>query len=162
IKEEHVTLATITLQNYFRLYDKLGGMTGTAKTEEKEFQEIYDLSVVEIPTNVDVARDDQDDYIYKTKEAKYDAAIDDIKERHEKGQPVLVGTISVEVSEHLSRLLERQGIPHNVLNAKQHESEAQIIMDAGEPGAVTIATNMAGRGVDIKLAGGVRPTCAPD
>jgi preprotein translocase subunit SecA len=156
IKEEHVTLATITLQNYFRLYDKLGGMTGTAKTEEKEFQEIYDLSVVEIPTNVDVARDDQDDYIYKTKEAKYDAAIDDIKERHEKGQPVLVGTISVEVSEHLSRLLERQGIPHNVLNAKQHESEAQIIMDAGERGAVTIATNMAGRGVDIKLGEGVR------
>src|SRR6187551_3723986 len=156
IKEEHVTLATITLQNYFRLYDKLGGMTGTAKTEEKEFQEIYNLSVVEIPTNVDVARDDQDDYIYKTKEAKYDAAIDDIKERHEKGQPVLVGTISVEVSEHLSRLLERQGIPHNVLNAKQHESEAQIIMDAGERGAVTIATNMAGRGVDIKLGEGVR------
>ena len=121
IKEEHVTLATITLQNYFRLYDKLAGMTGTAKTEEKEFQEIYDLSVVEIPTNVDVERDDRDDLIYKTKEAKYNAAIDDIKERHEAGQPVLVGTISVEVSEHLSRLLERQGIPHNVLNAKQHE-----------------------------------------
>ena len=156
IKEEHVTLATITLQNYFRLYDKLAGMTGTAKTEEKEFQEIYDLSVVEIPTNVDVERDDRDDLIYKTKEAKYNAAIDDIKERHEAGQPVLVGTISVEVSEHLSRLLERQGIPHNVLNAKQHESEAQIIMDAGEPGAVTIATNMAGRGVDIKLGEGVR------
>jgi preprotein translocase subunit SecA len=156
IKEEHVTLATITLQNYFRLYDKLAGMTGTAKTEEKEFQEIYDLSVAEIPTNADVARDDRDDYIYKTKEAKYNAAIDDIKERHEKGQPVLVGTISVEVSEHLSKLLERRGIPHNVLNAKQHESEAQIIMDAGEPGAVTIATNMAGRGVDIKLGEGVR------
>jgi preprotein translocase subunit SecA len=156
IKEEHVTLATITLQNYFRLYDKLAGMTGTAKTEEKEFQEIYDLSVAEIPTNVDVARDDRDDYIYKTKEAKYNAAISDIKERHEAGQPVLVGTISVEVSEHLSRLLERQGIPHNVLNAKQHESEAQIIMDAGERGAVTIATNMAGRGVDIKLGEGVR------
>src|SRR5215213_9502422 len=156
IKEEHVTLATITLQNYFRLYDKLAGMTGTAKTEEKEFQEIYDLSVVEIPTNVDVERDDRDDLIYKTKEAKYNAAIDDIKERHEAGQPVLVGTISVEVSEHLSRLLERQGIPHNVLNAKQHESEAQIIMDAGERGAVTIATNMAGRGVDIKLGEGVR------
>jgi len=156
IKEEHVTLATITLQNYFRLYDKLAGMTGTAKTEEKEFQEIYDLSVAEIPTNADVARDDRDDYIYNTKEAKYNAAIDDIKERHEKGQPVLVGTISVEVSEHLSKLLERRGIPHNVLNAKQHESEAQIIMDAGEPGAVTIATNMAGRGVDIKLGEGVR------
>jgi preprotein translocase subunit SecA len=156
IKEEHVTLATITLQNYFRLYEKLAGMTGTAKTEEKEFQEIYDLSVVEVPTNVDVARDDRDDYIYKTKEAKYNAAIEDIKERHEKGQPVLVGTISVEVSEHLSRLLERQGIPHAVLNAKQHESEAEIIMDAGKPGAVTIATNMAGRGVDIKLGEGVR------
>jgi preprotein translocase subunit SecA len=156
IKEEHVTLATITLQNYFRLYEKLAGMTGTAKTEEKEFQEIYDLSVVEIPTNVPVVRDDQDDFIYKTKEAKYDAVIEDIKERHEEGQPVLVGTISVEVSEHLSQLLTRQGIPHNVLNAKQHEREAEIIKDAGEPGAVTIATNMAGRGVDIKLGEGVR------
>jgi preprotein translocase subunit SecA len=155
IKEEHVTLATITLQNYFRLYEKLAGMTGTAKTEEKEFQEIYDLSVVEIPTNEPVARNDENDFIYKTKEAKYDAVIADIKERHEIGQPVLVGTISVEVSEHLSQLLERQGIPHNVLNAKQHEREAQIIIDAGEPGAVTIATNMAGRGVDIKLGEGV-------
>ncbi len=156
IREEHVTLATITLQNYFRLYEKLSGMTGTAKTEEKEFQEIYDLAVVEIPTNVAVARDDENDYIYKSKEAKYDAVIADIKERHEEGQPVLVGTISVEVSEHLSQLLERQGIPHNVLNAKQHEREAEIIMNAGEPGAVTIATNMAGRGVDIKLGEGVR------
>jgi preprotein translocase subunit SecA len=155
IKEEHVTLATITLQNYFRLYEKLSGMTGTAKTEEKEFQEIYDLSVVEIPTNVPVARNDENDYIYKTKEAKYDAVVADIKERHEIGQPVLVGTISVEVSEHLAQLLERQGIPHNVLNAKQHEREAQIIIDAGEPGTVTIATNMAGRGVDIKLGEGV-------
>ncbi len=156
IKEEHVTLATITLQNYFRLYDKLAGMTGTAKTEEKEFQEIYDLSVVEIPTNVAVERLDENDFIFKTKEARYDAVIEDIKERHEKGQPVLVGTISVEVSEHLSKLLERQGIPHNVLNAKQHEREAEIIKDAGELGAVTIATNMAGRGVDIKLGEGVR------
>ena len=156
IREEHVTLATITLQNYFRLYEKLSGMTGTAKTEEKEFQEIYDLAVVEIPTNVAVARDDENDYIYKSKEAKYDAVIADIKERHEEGQPVLVGTISVEVSEHLSQLLERQGIPHNVLNAKQHEREAEIIMNAGERGAVTIATNMAGRGVDIKLGEGVR------
>jgi preprotein translocase subunit SecA len=155
IKEEHVTLATITLQNYFRLYDKLAGMTGTAKTEEKEFQEIYDLSVVEIPTNEPVARADENDLIFKTKEGKYDAVIEDIAERHEAGQPVLVGTISVEVSEHLSRLLERKGIPHNVLNAKQHEREAQIIKDAGEKQAVTIATNMAGRGVDIKLGAGV-------
>ncbi|MGH3023019.1 MAG: preprotein translocase subunit SecA, partial [Gaiellaceae bacterium] len=155
IKEEHVTLATITLQNYFRLYEKLAGMTGTAKTEEKEFKEIYDLAVVEIPTNEPVARDDANDFIYKTREAKYDAVIADIKERHEAGQPILVGTISVEVSEHLARLLERQGIPHNVLNAKQHEREAEIIINAGEPGAVTIATNMAGRGVDIKLGEGV-------
>jgi preprotein translocase subunit SecA len=155
IREEHVTLATITLQNYFRLYEKLAGMTGTAKTEEKEFQEIYDLSVVEIPTNEPIARSDENDYIYKTKEAKYDAVIADIADRHGAGQPVLVGTISVEVSEHLSKLLERRGIPHNVLNAKQHEREAQIIVDAGEPGAVTIATNMAGRGVDIKLGEGV-------
>ncbi|TMJ94581.1 MAG: preprotein translocase subunit SecA [Actinobacteria bacterium] len=156
IKEEHITLATITLQNYFRLYEKLAGMTGTAKTEEKEFQEIYDLSVVEIPTNVPVVRADENDFIYKTKEAKYNAVIEDIKERHEHGQPILVGTISVEVSEHLSQLLTRQGIEHNVLNAKQHEREAEIIKLAGEPGAVTIATNMAGRGVDIKLGEGVR------
>jgi preprotein translocase subunit SecA len=155
IQEEHVTLATITLQNYFRLYDTLAGMTGTAKTEEKEFVEIYDLHVVEIPTNVDVVRQDKNDMIFKTTEAKYNAVIGDIKERHEKGQPVLVGSISVEVSEHLSQLLERQGIPHNVLNAKQHEQEAAIIADAGQKGAVTIATNMAGRGVDIKLAEGV-------
>ena len=156
IREEHVTLATITLQNYFRLYEKLAGMTGTAKTEEKEFQEIYNLSVVEIPTNVPVVRADENDYIYKTAEAKFAAVVEDIKERHERGQPVLVGTISVEVSEYLATLLQRQGIPHNVLNAKQHEREAEIIKDAGEPGAVTIATNMAGRGVDIKLGEGVR------
>ena len=155
IQEEHVTLATITLQNYFRLYDTLAGMTGTAKTEEKEFVEIYDLHVVEIPTNVDVARDDKNDLIFKTTEAKYNAVIEDIKERHEKGQPVLVGSISVEVSEHLSQLLDRQGIAHSVLNAKLHEQEAAIIADAGQKGAVTIATNMAGRGVDIKLAEGV-------
>ncbi len=155
IQEEHVTLATITLQNYFRLYDTLAGMTGTAKTEEKEFVEIYNLHVVEIPTNVNVARDDKNDMIFKTTEAKYNAVIDDIRERNKKGQPVLVGSISVEVSEHLSQLLERQGIPHSVLNAKQHEQEAGIIAEAGQKGAVTIATNMAGRGVDIKLADGV-------
>jgi preprotein translocase subunit SecA len=156
IQEENVTLATITLQNYFRLYEKLGGMTGTAKTEEKEFVEIYGLHVVEIPTNVAVARADQNDYIYKTKDAKYDAVIEDIAERHEAGQPVLVGTIAVETSEFLSQLLTRRGIKHNVLNAKQHEREAEIIKDAGQLGAVTIATNMAGRGVDIKLGEGVR------
>ena len=155
IQEEHVTLATITLQNYFRLYEKLAGMTGTAKTEEKEFVEIYDLHVVEIPTNVPVVRDDRNDMIFKTKDAKYNAVIEDLKERYEKGQPVLVGTIDVAVSEHLSQLLQRQGIPHNVLNAKQHEKEAGIIAEAGQKHAVTIATNMAGRGVDIKLGEGV-------
>jgi preprotein translocase subunit SecA len=155
IQEEHVTLATITLQNYFRLYEKLAGMTGTAKTEEKEFVEIYDLSVVEIPTNEPVARDDNNDLIYKTKDAKFGAVIDDIKERYQAGQPVLVGTIAVETSEHLSQLLTRAGIKHNVLNAKEHAREAEIIKDAGLVGAVTIATNMAGRGVDIKLGEGV-------
>src|SRR5213595_1176383 len=155
IQEENVTLATITRQNYFRLYEKLGGMTGTAKTEEKEFVEIYNLHVVEIPTNVPVARDDKNDLIFKSKEGKFVAVIEDIKERHEKGQPVLVGTIAVETSEYLAELLNRQGIPHNVLNAKQHEREAGIIAEAGQPGAVTIATNMAGRGVDIKLGEGV-------
>jgi preprotein translocase subunit SecA len=155
IQEENVTLATITLQNYFRLYEKLAGMTGTAKTEEKEFVEIYDLHVVEIPTNVAVARDDKNDLIFKTKEAKFGAVLEDIVERHEQGQPVLVGTIAVETSEYLSQLLDRRGISHNVLNAKQHEREAEIIKDAGQIGAVTIATNMAGRGVDIKLGDGV-------
>jgi preprotein translocase subunit SecA len=155
IQEENVTLATITLQNYFRLYEKLAGMTGTAKTEEKEFVEIYGLNVVEIPTNVPVARDDRNDFIFKTKEAKFDAVLEDIVARHEAGQPVLVGTIDVETSEYLSQLLERRGVPHNVLNAKQHEREAEIIKDAGEQRAVTIATNMAGRGVDIKLGEGV-------
>ena len=156
IQEENVTLATITLQNYFRLYEKLAGMTGTAKTEEKEFVEIYGLNVVEIPTNVEVARDDQNDLIFKTKEAKFDAVVEDITERHEAGQPVLVGTIDVETSEYLSQTLQRRGIPHNVLNAKHHEREAEIIKDAGQQKAVTIATNMAGRGVDIKLGEGVR------
>jgi len=156
IQEEHQTLATITLQNYFRLYDKLAGMTGTAKTEEKEFVEIYGLNVVEIPTNVPVARADQNDFIFKTVEAKFNAVVGDIKERHAQGQPVLVGTIAVETSEYLSELLKRQGIPHNVLNAKEHAREAEIIIDAGEQGAVTIATNMAGRGVDIKIDDNVR------
>jgi preprotein translocase subunit SecA len=155
IQEEHVTLATITLQNYFRLYEKLAGMTGTAKTEEKEFVEIYDLHVVEIPTNVPVARDDRNDLIFRTKEAKFKAALDDIAERHAKGQPVLVGTIDVETSEYFSEMFKRRGIPHSVLNAKHHEREAEIIKDAGQPGAVTISTNMAGRGVDIKLGEGV-------
>jgi preprotein translocase subunit SecA len=155
IQEEHVTLATITLQNYFRLYDKLAGMTGTAKTEEKEFVEIYDLNVVEIPTNVPVVRDDKNDLIFKTKDAKFDAVVKDIIERNESGQPVLVGTIAVETSEHLAELLTRRGVTHNVLNAKEHERESEIIKDAGQLGAVTIATNMAGRGVDIKLGEGV-------
>jgi preprotein translocase subunit SecA len=155
IQEENVTLATITLQNYFRLYDKLAGMTGTAKTEEKEFVEIYNLHVVEIPTNVAVARADENDLIFKSKDGKFEAVVRDIKERHANGQPVLVGTIAVETSEYVSELLSRQGIPHNVLNAKEHAREAEIIKDAGQKGAVTIATNMAGRGVDIKLGEGV-------
>src|SRR5213079_1239170 len=135
IQEEHQTLATITLQNYFRLYEKLGGMTGTAKTEEKEFVEIYNLNVVEIPTNMPVARADQHDFIFKTKEAKFDAVISDIVERHVAGQPILVGTIAVETSEYLSELLKRRGIDHNVLNAKEHEREGEIIKGAGQPGA---------------------------
>src|SRR6266540_4056345 len=156
IQEENVTLATITLQNYFRLYEKLAGMTGTAKTEEKEFTEIYNLHVVEIPTNVPVARADKNDLIFKSKDGKFEAVIRDIKERHQNGQPVLVGTIAVETSEYLAEMLTRQGIPHSVLNAKEHAREAEIIKDAGQPGSVTIATNMAGRGVDIKLGEGVR------
>src|SRR3954467_9786213 len=156
IQEEHLTLATITLQNYFRLYEKLGGMTGTAKTEEKEFVEIYNLNVVEIPTNVPVARKDEQDYVFKTKEGKFMAVTQDIKERYEKGQPVLVGTIAVETSEYLSQLLTREGVRHSVLNAKEHAREAEIIKDAGQKGSVTIATNMAGRGVDIKIDDEVR------
>jgi preprotein translocase subunit SecA len=156
IQEEHQTLATITLQNYFRLYEKLGGMTGTAKTEEKEFVEIYGLNVVEIPTNVPVVRLDKNDLIFKSVEAKFGAVVNDVKERSVKGQPVLVGTIAVETSEYLSELLKRQGVPHTVLNAKEHAREAEIIQDAGRAGAVTIATNMAGRGVDIKIDDEVR------
>src|SRR5215203_5815174 len=155
IREENQTVATITIQNFFRQYDKLSGMTGTAATEADEFMHIYKMEVVSIPTHKDMIRDDKDDLVYKTKKAKYGAVVDDIAERNRAGQPVLVGTVSVEVSEHLAGMLKRRGIRHNVLNAKQHEREAEIIAEAGEPGSVTIATNMAGRGTDIKLGPGV-------
>ncbi|MFC7218551.1 preprotein translocase subunit SecA [Streptomyces polyrhachis] len=153
IKDENQTLATITLQNYFRLYDGLSGMTGTAMTEAAEFQQIYKLGVVPIPTHRDLARIDQSDLIYRTEPAKFDAVVDDIAEKHEKGQPVLVGTTSVEKSEYLSQQLAKRGVPHEVLNAKQHSREAVIVAQAGRRGAVTVATNMAGRGTDIKLGG---------
>ena len=155
IKAENQTLATITLQNYFRLYDKLAGMTGTAETEAAELHEIYKLGVIQIPTNRSMVRKDQTDLIYKTEEAKYIAVVDDISERHEAGQPVLIGTTSVERSEYLSRQLAKRGVPHNVLNAKFHEQEAAIVAEAGRSGAVTVATNMAGRGTDIVLGGNV-------
>jgi preprotein translocase subunit SecA len=155
IKAENQTLATITLQNYFRLYDKLAGMTGTAETEAAELHEIYKLGVVPIPSNRILARKDQTDLIYKTEEAKFIAVADDIGERNEKGQPVLIGTTSVERSEYLSRILQKRGIPHSVLNAKFHEQEAGIVAEAGRRGAVTVATNMAGRGTDIVLGGNV-------
>ncbi|SEN58671.1 preprotein translocase subunit SecA [Actinacidiphila rubida] len=153
IKDENQTLATITLQNFFRLYDKLCGMTGTAMTEAAEFHQIYKLGVVPIPTHRDVARLDRADLIYRTEEAKFAAVVEDIVEKHEKGQPVLVGTVSVEKSEYLSAQLSKRGIPHEVLNAKQHDREATIVAQAGRKGAVTVATNMAGRGTDIKLGG---------
>ena len=153
VASESKTLATITFQNFFRLYNKLSGMTGTALTEEEEFEGIYNLDVVEIPTNRPVARKDQTDIVYKTEMGKFRAIIRQVKECHAKGQPVLVGTISIEKSEILSKLLKREGIPHNVLNAKYHEQEAQIVAQAGKFGAVTIATNMAGRGTDIMLGG---------
>lgn len=155
IQPENVTLAQVTFQNYFRLYDKLGGMTGTAATEAEEFAEIYGLGVVEVPTNRPVARKDEDDQVYRTAREKFDAVVNSIKEAHEAGQPVLVGTTSIEKSEFLSQLLTAADVPHNVLNARQHEQEAQIVADAGKLGAVTIATNMAGRGTDIKLGGNV-------
>jgi preprotein translocase subunit SecA len=155
IKAENQTLATITLQNYFRLYDKLAGMTGTAQTEAAELHEIYKLGVVSIPTNKPMIRADQSDLIYKTEEAKYIAVVDDVAERYEKGQPVLIGTTSVERSEYLSRQFIKRRIPHNVLNAKYHEQEANIIAEAGRRGAITVATNMAGRGTDIVLGGNV-------
>jgi len=153
VKDENQTLATITLQNYFRMYDKLAGMTGTALTEAGEFAEIYKLDVVEIPTNEQMVRDDQADLVYLSEDAKFEAVVEDLVSRHQAGQPVLVGTVSIEKSERLSGLLNRRGIPHQVLNAKNHEQEAGIIAQAGRLGAVTVATNMAGRGVDIKLGG---------
>jgi len=156
IQQEMKTLATITLQNYFRLYGKLAGMTGTAVTEAEEFHKIYGLEVAVIPTHNPMVRDDASDVIYKTEQSKYEAVIDEIVEMHELGRPVLVGTVSVEKSERLSRMLEKRGVRHSVLNAKQHEREAAIVADAGQKGAVTIATNMAGRGTDIVLGDGVQ------
>src|SRR5581483_120684 len=153
VQRENHTLATITFQNFFRLYDKLAGMTGTALTEAEELNKIYKLDVVVIPTNKPMIRVDQADLIYRTTEGKFRAVAEEIRELHEKGQPVLVGTTSVEISEHLSNILDMQGIPHSVLNAKHHEREAQIVAQAGRSGAVTIATNMAGRGTDILLGG---------
>jgi preprotein translocase subunit SecA len=153
VQKESMTLATITFQNYFRMYNKLAGMTGTAKTEEEEFQRIYNLDVVQVPTYRPVVRADYDDLVYRTEEAKFKAVIDDIVAEYEKGRPVLVGTVAIETSEHVSNLLTRRGVQHEVLNAKNHEREATIIAQAGHSGAVTIATNMAGRGVDILLGG---------
>jgi preprotein translocase subunit SecA len=156
IHKESMTLATITFQNYFRMYQKLAGMTGTAKTEEEEFRNIYNMDVIVIPTNKPIAREDRPDLVFKTMQGKFRAVVEEIKARHQKGQPVLVGTVAVETSELISKLLKKAGIPHNVLNAKNHFREAEIIAEAGQKGAVTIATNMAGRGTDIKLGEGVK------
>lgn len=155
IEDETKTMATITFQNYFRMYKKLAGMTGTAKTEEEEFREIYNIEVIQIPTNRPIIREDNADLLYPTLESKFHAVVQDIKERHRKGQPILVGTVAVETSELLSNMLDREKVPHEVLNAKNHFKEAEIIMNAGQKGSVTIATNMAGRGTDIKLGLGV-------
>ena len=156
IQNESMTLATITFQNYFRMYKKLSGMTGTAKTEEEEFRNIYNMQVVAIPTNRKIARDDKPDLVYRSMEGKFRAVVEDVSQRYDLGQPVLVGTVAVETSELISQLLKKKGVPHHVLNAKNHEKEAEIIENAGQRGAITIATNMAGRGTDIKLGEGVR------
>ncbi|WP_059171937.1 preprotein translocase subunit SecA [Bacillus sp. FJAT-27445] len=155
VQNESMTLATITFQNYFRMYEKLAGMTGTAKTEEEEFRNIYNMNVIAIPTNRPIIRDDRADLIYASMDGKFRAVVEDIAERHKKGQPILVGTVAIETSELISKYLQKKGIPHNVLNAKNHGREAEIIAEAGQQGAVTIATNMAGRGTDIKLGEGV-------
>ena len=155
IQNESMTMATITFQNYFRMYEKLSGMTGTAKTEEEEFRNIYNMNVIVIPTNRNIVRDDRADFIYASMDGKFRAVVEDIAERYTKGQPVLVGTVAIETSEVISAYLSKKGIRHNVLNAKNHEREAEIIANAGHQGSVTIATNMAGRGTDIKLGEGV-------